>query len=92
MAEDREWGLVESFGIDDGELDGLLPHECFTLGVEWRLFYEQLLRGQAFEQTVHVRNRLRLRALCSRHARRCDVTPVDDQWVTLVVGPKHDCR
>lgn len=27
--------LEEPFDVDDGELDGLTPQQCFTLGVEW---------------------------------------------------------
>lgn len=29
-----EYEPVEPFGVDGGELDGLSPAECFTLGVE----------------------------------------------------------
>lgn len=30
---DENYILLESFQIDDGELDGLSPQECFVLGV-----------------------------------------------------------
>lgn len=31
---DREFGLIESFNIDNGELDGLTPQEVFVLGYQ----------------------------------------------------------
>ena len=36
--------LIEGFDIDNGELEGLTPQECFIIGVEWCQFFFQMLR------------------------------------------------
>jgi hypothetical protein len=70
------YGLVEPFDIDRGELDGLTPQECFTLGVEWEMFRARLESGEAFVTQVHTANAQRLLAMCRRKGRA-----VTDHWL-----------
>lgn len=80
---------VESFGVDDGELDGLTPAECFTLGVEWEMVRAQLKTGDAFEHTVHVENRDRIAAMVAHQGRVARFTfmenDVSESWLAMEV-------
>lgn len=67
--EDADYRCVEPFDIDHGELDGMTPQECFTLGVEWQMFRRQMEDGEPFERQVHSANADRLIAMCRRNGR-----------------------
>lgn len=72
-----DWGLVEPFDIDHGELDGLTPQMGFVLGVEWQQFRQALLTNpEPFLQAVHTANEARLLSLCQRHGR-----PAKSTWL-----------
>lgn len=91
---DAEYSPVEPFGVDGGELDGLTPAECFTLGVEWQMVYALADEPEAFERPVHAANRDRLAAPLDRRGRRHTMTfmrdDVSESWLWLRVEAADD--
>lgn len=87
-----DWECVLPFGIDDGELDGLTPQECFTLGVEWQMVREQAEENPGFSTHIHTSNRERIAALLDRHSRLYTITflhdDVSEGWLWLSVDPR----
>lgn len=87
--QDVEWGNCESFGVDDGELDGLSPQQCFVLGVEWQQIVMLADSGAGFEKPIHTSNMQRLGALLEQRCRSyhffayCEY----DDWRWLKVMP-----
>lgn len=59
-----EFGLVKSFGIDNGELDGLRPQECFVLGYELAMIDALLKEPKGFNRPVHAHNKERIEKAC----------------------------
>lgn len=59
-----EYGLVKSFDIDNGELDGISPQQCFVLGYELAQIDALLTSGATFERPVHAANRSRIEKAC----------------------------
>jgi len=88
MIEKSGWGLVESFGVDDGELDGLTPAQCFTLGVEWERFYQRLMSDELFKMLINEHNHDRIQTLVKKHARRYDLTNMGSGWYEVTVGER----
>ena len=87
-----EFGLKKSFGIDDGELDGLSSQQCFVLGYELAQI-DHLLEGKSeIRKPVHADNRLRIEAACqdSGRAHRLTWLPGDksETWLLLEVPPR----
>ena len=86
-----DYAMIDSFYIDNGELDGFEKHECFVLGVEWcqviRTVDDNPDDNQYF--IVHAANQSRLdTALRTRGRKLRWVWPVDDQseeWISLYV-------
>jgi hypothetical protein len=58
------FGLVKPFGIDDGELDGLSPQQCFVLGYELAQIDAALEAGNVISKLVHAANRERISKAC----------------------------
>jgi len=81
-----EFGLVEPFEIDHGELDRLTPQECFCLGVEWQLFRSRLQSGRPFNDVVLDANAERLTKLAERAGRFVEARPAKDGWAEILVG------
>ena len=87
---DAEYGELESFGIDDGELDSLSRQECFVLGFELgdisRLAEDS---DEGIERPVHASNAERLREFLNKRQRRYDLTwmkdDVSETWMWLSV-------
>jgi hypothetical protein len=81
-----DFKMCEPFGIDDGELDGLSPQQCFVLGVEWQKFYDIALRWKAgtltsFKDMCHSSENLeRIKALLERHGVPYRVRWLNDDW------------
>ena len=48
-----EFGLIKSFDIDNGELDGFTPQQCFVLGYELCQIDEALKRSDPISKPVH---------------------------------------
>ena len=78
-----EYGLIDAFGVDDGELDGLSPQECFALGVEWALVRNDVYEKRKSHRTVHRANVDRLQALSERHGLLVSVEGIDETWAYL---------
>ena len=78
MADDNggsQWGLVEPFDIDNGELDGLRSQIVFCLGYEVCQFSGLLDDDGPFRRTVHSENVSRLKRACIRRGRRFKAEP-----------------
>lgn len=83
-----EFGLVEPFGIDNGELDNFERHQCFVLGVEFAMFRQKLLENHsAFTDMVCDLAPERIVAMCERHGRCVETREKFDGWVSIWVGP-----
>ena len=56
-----DFELQKSFNIDNGELDGLSPQECFVLGYELAQI-DGLVSGLSgpFEKPIHAANKERI--------------------------------
>lgn len=101
MSDESEYSLIESFHIDNGQLRGLSPQQCFVLGVEWQTFYDKLRVAQlagdeepceglgvaSFHATVRVENLDRLSRLLRKHNRPF-TTQINScgEWVDIEVG------
>lgn len=87
-----EFGLIKSFAIDDGQLDGLTPQECFVLGYELAQIDHQLGTGVPIRQPVHADNRERIASSCRDAERRFNLSwlPGDasESWLLLEVAGK----
>jgi hypothetical protein len=81
-----EFGLVESFDVDSGELDGLSPQMCFSLGVEWEIFRQRLKSGKPFTEIYMSPNGDRLAKLAERAGRFVEARPASDGWTKITVG------
>lgn len=88
------YGLVKSFDIDNGELDGLPPHQCFVLGYELALIDESLKMPGAIGKPVHSHNRSRIEKACRDSDRRFSLTYMHDdaseEWLWLAVEPMEE--
>lgn len=90
---DADFGLVDSFNIDNGELNGLEGHVCFVLGCEWQNVVStvDLNRDRSLSFTVHSVNKDRLQAAMERRKRvtlwRWPSDDISEEWVYLDVGP-----
>lgn len=91
-----EFGMVESFGIDHGELDGLTPAQCFCLGVEWQTYYEvvqlhqrrrRLPRSPMLLRSV---NRARIEGLLKKHGIPHFIRWMNDDWHEVRFGGSGD--
>lgn len=93
MAE-VNWGDCEPFGVDGGELDGLFPAECFTLGVEWGLIYTLAEQPDGFERLIHSQNQDRIKQLLARRNRIFSLKFLPDdqseEWMWLTVEPEGE--
>ena len=88
-----EFGLVKSFGIDHGELDGVSPQQCFVLGYELAQLDALLAAGKAIDKPVHAINQERIRKSCDDAERPYKLTwaPGDssESWMHLVVPERE---
>lgn len=91
---DSKFSDVEPFGVDDGELDGLTPQQCFALGVEWQMVRRQADSPEPFERPVHSANRVRLAAVLDARGREYRMEFMADDrsesWLWLSVAPEED--
>lgn len=88
-----EFGLIKSFQIDNGELDGLRPKDCFVLGYELAQVDQLLKAPDGIRQPVHVENRARIMSACKDAGRTCRLTwlsgDVSESWLLLEVAPTN---
>jgi hypothetical protein len=59
------FGLLKSFDVDHGELDGMTPQECFVLGYELAQIDFQLKQNSEIRQPVHASNQARITKSCN---------------------------
>jgi hypothetical protein len=88
-----QFGLIKSFDIDHGELDGLIAQECFVLGYELAEIDALLKRPQPIQKPVHAANRERIEKSCKDSGRPyrllwMDVDP-SESWMTLSVAARE---
>lgn len=85
-----EFGLIKSFQIDNGELDGLRPKDCFVLGYELAQVDQLLKATGPIRQPVHADNRLRIESACKAANRPYRLTwlpgDVSESWLLLEVA------
>lgn len=85
--------MFESFSIDNGELAGMTPQQCFVLGYELAQIHSiaKDYRG-VVDKTVHADNLERIKSALEKRSRRYEVTwPHDDvseSWVFLRIFEK----
>lgn len=79
------FSLVDTFDIDNGELDGLSPEQAFALGVEWAEFRRRLDEGAEFSQPVHCANASRLLGLVGSRGMYAEYFPGDEAHGHIVV-------
>ena len=84
-----DFGLGKSFDIDDGELEGLSPQECFVLGYELAQIDHLVGEPGAASKPVHARNRERIEKSCRDAEREHTLTwmPEDtsESWMQLEI-------
>lgn len=89
-----EFGLVKSFDIDNGELDGLRPKDCFVLGYELAQIDALLESGVELSRPIHAENRERIDKSCANAGRQYKISwmPGDssESWMMLHVAPADD--
>lgn len=87
-----EYGLIKSFDIDNGELEGLGPQEIFVLGYELAQIDHKLEGTKEFSQPVHAENRQRIIKACGDSGRQYRLTwlPGDESesWLLLQVAAR----
>lgn len=87
---DAEFGLVESFGIDDGQLEGLRPQECFVLGYELADISRRVDESnKGFSCLFHAENRQRISNALIKRNRRFKMewmeSDASESWMMLTV-------
>lgn len=91
-----DYGLIRPFGIDDGELDGETPQECFVLGYELATIDGRIERCEPIvDQLVHAANRDRIESQLRRAGiTRFSFTFMPDDpsegWATLNVPMREE--
>lgn len=84
--------LKRSFGIDNGELDGLTPQQIFVLGFEACQIDDILSRDDAAEKLVHAGSADRIRRWCDEDGREYSLTYMEDDqsenWMKFTLRPK----
>jgi hypothetical protein len=85
-----EFGLIKSFQIDNGELDGLSPQECFVLGYELAQVDQSLKTTSEIHQPVHAENQVRIESAYKDADRQYRLTwlpgDVSESWLLLEVA------
>lgn len=84
---ERDYGLVKSFGIDDGELAGNSMQECFVMGYELAQI-DALVKGtEPFSRPVHAANKDRIIKSFQDTGRKFDLKwmpeDVSETWMWL---------
>lgn len=95
MSDEQEggFGMMEPFDVDNGELDGLTPQQCFVLGYECRMVHEMLEDQREIEdQPVHAANRERLMRMAIRRGAPIHITKDTDEdgWCHMTLGKGAD--
>jgi hypothetical protein len=89
MAErnNSEFGLVESFEIEDGSIQGLAPAYVFAMGVEWAMFRQKLNIETPFTVFCLPENAARFVRMAERKNRFVEDRQTGcDGWTEIWVG------
>lgn len=77
-----------SMEIDDGQLDGLTPQECFLLGYEYATITANIRAGEPFESLVNADNSDRIKLFCrsvdARYSMEWNRRDQSEGWKFLV--------
>lgn len=77
------------FDIDDGQLDGLPPQQCFVLGYELAQIDSLLRSGRAFSKPIHANNAERIEVELKRrdceYAMEWSAEDRSEAWMQLTV-------
>jgi hypothetical protein len=83
------WQPIRPFGIDNGELDHLERHECFTLGYELCRIDKAAESPEAYVAPVRKDNQDRIRFVLGQHNRKFTLTymhgDVSENWMWLTI-------
>lgn len=85
-----KFGLIQSFEIDDGQLDGITPEKAFVLGIEWQTIYAAAKRRKPATLICRSENKNRIQSMLDKLNRphRWIWSSADDpseSWLTLVL-------
>lgn len=84
-----KFGLIKSFDIDDGQLDGLRVQECFVLGYELGEIDKLLVSKERIQRPVHADNRSRIEKSCIDSGRTFKLAWMEndasESWLLLEV-------
>lgn len=88
-----EYGLERTFGIDNGELDGLTPQTIFVLGYELSRVDDLLKSGASGTILIHADNRVRIDDYADKLGRKVRFVwmkaDVSESWLNLIIEPKE---
>jgi hypothetical protein len=86
--------LFRPFDIDDGQLDGQSPQQCFVLGYELAEIDALLKLPAEIKKPVHAENRERIERWCRDSGRHFKLWWAEEDqsetWMTLAVAPMED--
>lgn len=60
------YGILFSFGVDNGELDGIPPHHVFVLGFELGMIYRAIEEEREYNGIAHAENLPRIQSMCEK--------------------------
>lgn len=84
-----DYKLIKKFHIDNGELDGVPPQQCFVLGYELATIDHLLTLPAAFEKPVNAENHARVTQACQAAKRDFTLAwmanDVSENWLWLTV-------
>ena len=87
--DDREFGLIRRFEIDNGESDCLAPQEIFVLGYELSTIDRAIEDPGQSTHLVHIENKQRIEWYLNKHDRRFRwLVPHNDRsesWLELTI-------
>lgn len=89
---EAEYGLELSFGIDNGELEGVRLQDAFVLGYEFAVVVEALAcRPEGCSMVIHSGNWSRVKAAAIKYKRRVTMTwceqDASEDWCQLQIWP-----
>ena len=86
-----DFGCIRPFHIDNGELDGESPQQCFVLGYELAQIDMMLERPEPIVRPVHAQNKERIVEALKNSGREYRLTwaagDVSESWMMLAVLP-----
>lgn len=84
--QESGWELTEPFDIDDGELNGLSPQMCFSMGVEWMKWLSRIKSNSTHSDMCMEGNSIRIQSLLERHGIQCEARVPNGGWCEIWVN------